>query len=144
MTPRLLVPKTWCSVMGPTLLQPQTSSFHPSTNYSTIADFRFFICKVEITIVSTSQGHCADTRRQRVKAVVEVVEALRDLREGLIDNTSLHETLAAVRSTDHTACSPRSQFSPTIMPLSSIPNLRHSALDPGHMMKGWERDCPVW
>lgn len=118
--------------------------FDPSTNYSTITDFHIFICKVEITIVSTSQGHCADTWRQRVKAVVEVVEALRDLREGLIDNTSLHETLAAVRSTDHTACSPCFLFSRAIMPLSSIPNLRHSALDPRHMMKGWERDCPVW
>lgn len=121
--------------------------FHPSTNYSTIPDFRFFICKVEITIVSTSQGHCADTWRQRVKAVVEVVAALIDnlhLCEGLIDNTRLHETVAAVRSTDHTACSPRSRFSPAIMPLSSIPNLRHSALNPGQMMKGWERDCPVW
>ena len=93
--------------MAQTLLQPQTS-FHPSTNYSTIPDFRFFICEMEISIVSTSQGHCADALRQEVKAVVEVVEALRDLCESSIDNTVLHETAAAVRSTDRTACSPRS------------------------------------
>ena len=93
--------------MAQTLLQPQTS-FHPSTNYSTIPDFRFFICEMEISIVSTSQGHCANALRQQVKAVVKVVEALRDLRESSVDNTVLHETVAAVRSTDHPACSPRS------------------------------------
>ena len=70
---------------------------------------QFLICEMEISIVSTSQGHCADALRQEVKAVVEVVEALRDLRESPIDNTVLlHETAAAVRSTDRTACSPRS------------------------------------
>ena len=63
---------------------------------------------MEISIVSTSQGHCADALRQEVKAVVEVVEALRDLCESYIDNTVLHETAAAVRSTDRSACSPRS------------------------------------